>query len=381
MIQKITITLAALVRRIIFGPANSVPRNPRRIVVAQMGRLGDMVCTTPIFRALKDKYPKCEVLVVGMPVNAGVLADHPYVDRYYSYSGNGWKLARVLNTMNADVALLCGPHGLVLAAMLASGIPAVITPEVVGGYSPYETRIYRLLRRFAITKPHNMLKYAPREYLHLLEPFGIYTEDTRKELAYSSAARQYVQTKAIEAGINFGKDVCIGITPTAGNKIKEWPADRFGKLASMIAKQYDVKIVVLGSPNDQARVKEMLAVVDSGVQIWNTCGQMDLDQLKALIADLDCVIAVDTGPIYIAEAFGIPTIDIVGPMDENGQPPRGKKHIIVKADVPGYPFLRIMNARIYDLTGARQAVEAITPEMVLEKSRELLLNLKQKRRI
>ncbi|MEK7659283.1 MAG: glycosyltransferase family 9 protein [Patescibacteria group bacterium] len=378
MIQKITITLAALIRGVIFGPARLIPQNPRRIVVAQMGRLGDMVCTTPIFRALKDRYPECEVLVVGMPGNAGVLADHPDVNQYYPYSGNAWQLVRILRTMNADAAILCGPHGLVLAVMLAAGIPAVITPEVVGGHSPYETRIYKFLRRFAVTKPHDMLKYAPREYLNLLEPFGIQTDDTRKELAYSSSARQYVQTKAIEAGITLGTDICIGITPTAGNKIKEWPAERFGKLASMIAKEYGTKIVVLGSQNDHARVKEMLTAVDSGVKIWNTCGQMDLDQLKALIDNLDCVIAVDTGPIYIAEAFGVPTIDIVGPMDENGQPPRGSKHIIVKADVPGYPFLRIMNARIYDPIGARQAVEAITPEMVLEKSRELLNDLKNK---
>lgn len=380
MIQKIIITLAALVRGIISGPANSVLQNPRRIVVAQMGRLGDMVCTTPIFRALKDRYPESEVLVVGMPGNAGVLADHPNVNSYYPYSGNGWGLIRILRTMNADTAILCGPHGLILAAMLVSGIPAVITPQVVGGYSPYETMIYKFLRRFAVTRPHNMLEYAPREYLRLLEPLGIYTEDTHKLLAFSPAAWQKVRTKGTEAGINFETDTLIGITPTAGNKIKEWPADRFGRLASMIAKQYGAKIVVLGSQNDHAQVKEMLVAVDSGVQIWNTCGKMDLDQLKALIAHLDCVIAVDTGPIYIAEAFSVPTIDIVGPMDENGQPPRGKKHIIVKADVLGYPFLRIMNARIYDFAGARQAIEAITPEMVLEKSRELLINLKNSRR-
>jgi len=375
MVQKIIITLAALIRGIIFGPADSVPRNPKRIIVAQMGRLGDMVCTTPIFRALKDRYHEGEVLVVGMPGNAGVLKDHPYVNQYFPYSGNVWELARFLRKKKVDAAILCGPHGLVLAAMLVAGIPLVIVPEVIGGESPYETRIYKFLRRFVLIKPHNMLKYAPGEYLRLLEPFGIYTEDTRKELTYSSAAWQKVQAKAAEAGINLETDICVGITPTAGNKIKEWPADRFGRLGSMIAKKYGFKIVILGSSSDQARVKEMLSGIDSDFQIWNTCGEMDLDELKALIAHLDCVIAVDTGPIYIAEAFGVATIDIVGPVDENVQPPRGKKHVIVKADVPGYPFLRIMNARIYDSAGARQAVEMITPEIVFEKFKELLSEL------
>ena len=378
MIQKIKITLIAWARGIFFGSANLVPQNPHRIAVAQMARLGDMVCTTPVFRALKEQYPDCEVVAIGVPGNAGILKDYPRVNQYFPYSGNAWELARFLHEKKIDAAILCGPHGLVLAAMLVAGIPAVITPQVVGGFSPYETRIYKLLRRFTIIKPHNIIKYAPREYLRLLEPLGIYTDDTRKELMYSDEAWQKVQKKAVEAGITFGSDICIGITPTAGNKIKEWPAERFGKLANMIAKEYGFKIVVLGSRNDHVRVKEILAALDSSVQVWNTCGQMDLDELKALIANLDCVIAVDTGPIYIAEAFGVATIDIIGPVDENVQPPRGENHIIVKAQVPGYPFLRIMNARIYDVVGARKAVEAITPEMVLEKSRDLLSGLKKK---
>ena len=377
MIQKITITLVALVRMFLFGPAKFVPSNPRRIVVAQMGRLGDMVCTTPVFRALKKKYPECEIVVVGMPGNAEILNNYPNVGRYYSYTGNAWKLALFLKKLNLDAAILCGPHGLVLAAMLVAGIPLVSTPVIIGGDSPYETRIYKLLRRFGLNKPHNMLKYAPREYLRLLEPLGIHTEDTRKELAYSSMAWQKVRTKAAEAGVNFETDALIGVTPTAGNKIKEWPAERFGKLAGMIAKKYGVKIVALGSPADRKKIKEMLAAVDEEVRVWNTCGEMNLDELKALIAHLYCLIAVDTGPIYIAEAFGVATIDIVGPVDENVQPPRGEKHIIVKADVPGYPYLRIMNARIYDIAGARRAVESITPEMVLEKSKKLLDSFKK----
>lgn len=376
MIQKITITLAALAKMTLFGPARQAPSDPRRIAVAQMGRLGDMVCTTPVFRALKERYPGSEILVVGVPGNAELIKNHFHVDGYYPYSGNIWELARFLRKKKPDAAVLCGPNGLILGAMLASGIPLVCAPRVVGGYSPYETRIYKLLRYFAVIRPHNMLKYAPREYLRLLEPFGIHTEDTRKELMYSSEAWQKVQVKAAEAGVNFETDILIGITPTAGNKIKEWPADRFGLLANMISKEYGLKIVVLGSANDHKQVKEMLAAIDPAVQVWNTGGEMNLDQLKALIAHLGCVIGVDTGPIYIAEAFGVATVDIVGPVDENVQPPRGEKHIIVKADVPGYPFLRIMNARIYDPIGARQAVEAITPEMVFEKSKRLLSSLK-----
>ena len=376
MIQKITIAIAALIK-VLFRPSRRTAASPRLIAVAQMSRLGDMVCATPVFRAIKERYPECEIVVIGTPGNAELLKGHPHVNQYHSYTGSVWKLLRFLKELKPDAAILCSPHGLALAAMLAAGIPLVIVPKVVSGQSPYETRIYKFLRRFVQTRPHDMLKYAPREYLRLLEPLGIHTEDTRKTLAYSAEAWQKVQARAAETGFDFKTGVWIGMTPTAGNKIKEWPAERFGRLVNMIVREYGFKIAVLGGPNDHEEVKEMLAAIDPGVLVWNTCGEMGLDELKALIAHLDCLIAVDTGPIYIAEAFGVSTVDIVGPVDENVQPPRGEKHVVVKAEVPGYPFLRIMNARIYDVAGARQAVEAITPEMVWEKSKVILESLKK----
>ncbi len=78
---------------------------------------------------------------------------------------------------------------------------------------------------------------------------------------------------------------------------------------------------------------------------------------------MHCFISVDTGPIYIAEAFGIPTIDIVGPMDENEQPPRGPMHRIVRTDAA--PVIHIMNSRVYDAAKARKAIEDITVDMVV----------------
>ena len=78
--------------------------------------------------------------------------------------------------------------------------------------------------------------------------------------------------------------------------------------------------------------------------IVNGYNQFSLEQLKAMVARMHLCVAVDTGIIYIAEAFGVPTIDIVGPVDENVQPPRGSLNRIVC--VPHRtPQLRIMNAR------------------------------------
>jgi ADP-heptose:LPS heptosyltransferase len=93
---------------------------------------------------------------------------------------------------------------------------------------------------------------------------------------------------------------------------------------------------------------------------------MSIDALRALISRMKAFVSVDTGPIYIAEAFDVPTIDIIGPMDENEQPPRGARHINVVDPLRGEPIIHIMNSRIYDKETARKSIENISVKMVTD---------------
>jgi ADP-heptose:LPS heptosyltransferase len=117
---------------------------------------------------------------------------------------------------------------------------------------------------------------------------------------------------------------------------------------------------------DKEEVEEMLNNMSHRSEVVNTLGTMSIDALKALISRMKAFISVDTGPIYIAEAFGVPTIDIIGPMDENEQPPRGARHINVIDPQRGDPIIHIMNSRIYDKEKARKSIENISVKMVTD---------------
>ncbi|KKS75955.1 MAG: Glycosyl transferase, family 9 [Candidatus Azambacteria bacterium GW2011_GWA2_42_9] len=171
-------------------------------------------------------------------------------------------------------------------------------------------------------------------------------------------------------GINFDSDFIVGITPSAGSKIKEWPCDRFAKLADYIYSKYQAKIIIIGGPGD-VEVDEMISFLAENTKFVNAKGLFDIEELKALVSKLHLFISVDTGPIYIAEAFNVPTIDIIGPMDENEQPPMGKFHKIVVAQRLK-PALHIMNARVYDAKEVRRQAESITVEMVIKELDNLM---------
>src|SRR3989339_1605381 len=69
----------------------------------------------------------------------------------------------------------------------------------------------------------------------------------------------------------------------------------------------------------------------------DACGLFSLGQLSAFCQRLNVLIAVDSGPIYIANAVGTAVIDIAGPIDVREQPPQVNNCKIVQPDLPCIP--------------------------------------------
>lgn len=350
-------------RALFRGRAARLSNNPKKVAVIQLAKLGDMVCTTPMFRAVKEKYPDAKLSVIGNVINKELLTNNHDVDEYLVWSNESiFGMVREIRRGGIEALCITGPSTDALAVAYLAGVPCIVVPVVEGGVSPYETRAYKLLRRLVHTEPHHMGHYAPGEYLRLLEPLGIYTNDTTKHLAYSDEARKNADAFLYTHSLT-EKNFAI-ISPSAGNKIKNWPADRFARVAEYLVSR-GLPVVVIGGRRDVEEVTAMLRAVKNSENIIDALEKFSIDELKAIIARAGLFVSADTGPIYIAEAFGVPTVDIVGPMDEREQPPRGPHHVVVAAPREA-PQLHIMNARLYDEREARRQVEAITVSMVTE---------------
>jgi len=371
-INNLGILAFCVAKFIIGGKASKLVSELKKILIIQNAKLGDMVCTTPMFRAVKEKYPRSKLFVMGNALNRELLKGNPDINGYIVCENNfGFEdFRRSIRGEKFDFACVTAPGFAALAALYLAEVPLISAPVIRNGFSPYETKPYKILRNFVVTKPHRMGSYAPREYLRLLEPIGIFTEDTKKYLYYSQEAEKTILDFFAKNHIAPEKDFIVGITPSAGNKIKEWGRNKFAKLADYIFDKYRAEIIIIGGPND-IEVDEMISFISKDTKFINTHGLFSVEELKALISKLNLFISVDTGPIYIAEAFDVPTIDIIGPIDGNEQPPIGKLHKIVVAERQK-PELYVMNARIYNEKEARRQIEAISVEMVINKFKELI---------
>ena len=57
----------------------------RKILIIRLDRIGDMVMTTPIFRALKEKWPDAQITVLTNPVNQNIVINNPFIDCILEY--------------------------------------------------------------------------------------------------------------------------------------------------------------------------------------------------------------------------------------------------------------------------------------------------------
>lgn len=373
-LYRLGLLFRCMLRAIIHGPANIRPAIISRVIVAPDGKIGDIVCGTPVLVAIRKNFPEVHIVVAGKSkLVQSILSDSGLVDEYLDLDEVG--AVKRINACRADVGLITGISFEVAALFYLAGIPFIVAPIASGGFSLMETRPYAIVKRLLMNFSYSVFGYAPRERLRSLEPLGIVSENTEKHLGFSRSAERKIKSFFIESSMVLGKDFIVGISPAAGNKIKEWPEERFAKVADYLVEKHQAKIILIGGPSDGEKVESVKKHMRRSEVVMAT--HFDIDELKACIAELSLYIAVDTGPIYIAEAFAVPTVDIVGPMDERGQPPRGPIHRNVVPPSRVRPELSVMNARMYNKEEAVRQILSISVEAVIREVDALINDLKK----
>jgi ADP-heptose:LPS heptosyltransferase len=95
----------------------------------------------------------------------------------------------------------------------------------------------------------------------------------------------------------------------AGNRLKQWPVASFVALINLLAETEDVRVVLVGAPDDEPMGREIEAAVPPGV-ILSLVGLATLVDLPTILRACALFVGNDSGPKHIAAALGVPTVGI-----------------------------------------------------------------------
>ncbi len=346
--------------------------NIQRILVIQTAKIGDLVCTTPVFREIRRKYPQGYIAAAVNPAAAGVIENNPYIDEIIpivstNYKGLGGKikLAGIFRARRFDAALILLPNLPNTLAAFWGLIPLRISicPDKAG-------LTFRLCSIFnSHLETHQAGGLVSQTYLRALRFLGVEATDSSPEVFAAPEAAQVVADFCQQEKVKDNLPL-LGISVSCGNKLKEWGREKFAGLADLILERYAAQIIFIGAEADKKVAAEILALMKG--KAINSCGRFSLGKLPALLKRIKLFIGVDTGVVYMAAAAGTPVIDIAGPCNMQDQRPQGTQCEIVQKELPCVPCSHTFSVPTQCKHGHRECLNSISIDEVMERVQKLL---------
>jgi ADP-heptose:LPS heptosyltransferase len=344
MIQKVKTLFCASVCAALYGS----PRNPTRslqsflkdikkILVVRDDHIGDLICSLPVFEALKKALPNAHITLVASTYNAQIAEGNSFIDEILHYpkhkhSAHGrryvstWQQYRFLKSLRAksfDLAIGLRSHFSHRQGQIvyASGAPYRL------GHFPQRKR-YRHLSFF-----YNIPALNPRSYKHEVErsldvvrSIGIDLTDPLPEVKIDETSRRFAESQAERLGIA-GHPV-IGYHISNRDSVNCWSIDNFLKLIHLFKKNYkNSSHIITYAPNDHIKAFELAT---SGGEDCHAIGTNTIREVGALQQKCDLFITVDGAPNHLSAALGIPTLTLFGGSDPTVWGPWGPKNWSIK---------------------------------------------------
>lgn len=304
----------------------------KKILVVNVNWLGDVIFSSPVFKALKGRYPQATISCLAVPRVAEILECVPALDRVIVYDEEGRhksffakaKLIFEIFRENFDAAFIL--HRSLTRALLVffAGIPRRI------GYDTKKRGIFLTHR----VKPVDATRtHRVDYYLQTLESFGVGVTDRSCSLQVGAAVLQEMRDLLKTYGIG-DEDFLVAIHPGGNWDLKRWPARNFTLLIERLMNTSAVKVVLLGSRDDIPLAENIVAALRDKVKPVVLTGKLGLKQLMAVMKRADCAVSADSGPLHIAGSLGTSVIGIFGPTRPEITGPRGGGNtIILQEDV------------------------------------------------
>lgn len=310
-----------------------------KIAILGAANLGDLLCATPAYRALRERFPGAEFVLIGKPWAADLIDRSPHLDRLLPFPG--WPgldgetpdpadLGRFLvaaRSARFDLALQFRDDG-----QVSNDLVAALGARLTCGYRCDEGD-----RRLDWSLPYREDDHTTLRSLKFVARLGARTADRRPVFPITpqeeACAGALLAAHPTRAGRWHRR--LVGLHIGAKDPARCWPPARFAALGDLLWGRHGAALVLTGDAADRPFAAEVLRELHSPA--LSLVGLTDLGTFAAVIARLDLLVTNDTAASHLAAASGTPSAVLFGPSrPEHCAPLDRVRHraIDVRAHVP-----------------------------------------------
>ena len=301
-------------------PLSSVYSNQKlKILVYQVGNIGDLIVSTPVYVALRKKYPDAEIALLSSsgskkyvgaeeiikPLN---LIDNFHVffpDDFVSFK-HYYAFYRTIRNAKYDLIVYLPSNLWKTFTICRDMIFFFLAGIKYGvGFRMYEDYYFYLKDEIL---PRNEID----RLFDLLKPLEIENGNKLTQFAISNENTKFVQSLLSKHEIT-GSQLKIGIMPGGKYPARLWPGHYFAELINKINENFLVTIILVGSESEKKLVEKIKNQIKKKPLDMSGC--LTIHQTGALINQCHLLITNDSGPMHIAAAVKTPTVSIFSSVD------------------------------------------------------------------
>ena len=271
-----------------------------RILVIRGGAIGDFILTLPVLAALRDRFPRADIEVLGYPRVAslaltGGLAkavhaiESPGLASFFARDGSfdlEWR--EFFGQFAIVISYLFDPDGIFETNVKSCGPRQFIAAQ----HRPDETKSI----------------HASDVFLKPLEQLAIFDGDPVARLELPGLAKQ---------------ENLLALHPGSGSEHKNWPEQNWRKLVVYLLDHSLLNLLLVGGEAEGAQLQRLAKdLLAERVQLAQ---HVPLSELAPRLAKCSGYIGHDSGVTHLASALGLPTLVLWAKSDEKIWRPLGEK--------------------------------------------------------
>lgn len=296
-----------------FLRSNSVklPECPRRILLIQLGSVGEMIEGLPLLVTLRMRFPYSEIAYLVEESTVPILAGHSALNRIFiakKRSGRSNSQDRFLRNrlrlFNPDITIDLHGNARSTSMAWASGSKHRI------GFSESHNSLLNLKKgnRFL-----NNIRVTPQEThnidrnLQLMELFGVQGCSVAFDLCESEICRYRANEILGYVGLH-GRFVLFNLGANHTNL--RWPKERFAKLARYLENQWNLPSLVVWYGDEEYAAAKSIVHSSGGAAVLSPYAP--LNELASIARSATVLVSADAPLLHVGGAVGTHCLGLFG---------------------------------------------------------------------
>lgn len=295
-------------------------KNAKNILIINLGGIGDLLLSTPALRALRGVYPNAFISALVTQTGYEIANGLSYfndVRIFYMNSGGKMPFVKIpqnlrtllsLRKKRFDIAVNMRTIVSKSSALKLKVLLDIINPRIKVGRDTDRMGYF-----FDVRIPETLIgkKYEMEYDIDAVKALGAEVIDRSINYGIKNSAIGKIDGILEKNGIH-ENDLLVGIHP-GGTISHRWPVEYFSAAIGGISEKITCKFVITGAANEVDLSHALSNITKIKTTIFT--GEINVNELFALIKRCHLFISNDTSTMHIAAALKIPLIALCGPGD------------------------------------------------------------------